>query len=55
MKRRPEEIIGEWGIRNVTPPSQRERELLDAGRDLDPPTGRPLRRRLRNFPAEPDS
>src|ERR1051325_7181084 len=55
MKRpRAEEILGEWGIRDVTPPSQRERELLDADRDLNPLVGRPLRRRLRNFRAEPD-
>jgi hypothetical protein len=52
---RPEEIIGEWGIRDVTPPSQRERRLLEDERDLNPLTGRPLRRRLRNFRAEPDS
>jgi hypothetical protein len=49
------EIIGEWGIRDVTPPSQRERELLEADRDLNPLVGRPLRRRIRNFSAEPDS
>ena len=56
MKRPPaEEILGEWGIRDVTPPSQRERELLDADRDLNPLVGRPLRRRLRNFRAEPDN
>jgi len=50
-----EEIIGEWGIRDVTPPSQRERELLEGDRDLNPLVGRPLRRRIRNFRAEPDS
>jgi len=56
MKRpRAEEILGEWGIRDVTPPSHRERELLDADRDLNPLVGRPLRRRLRNFRAEPDN
>ena len=56
MKRPPaEEILGEWGIRDVTPPSQRERELLDADCDLNPLVGRPLRRRLRNFRAEPDN
>lgn len=51
---RAEEIIGEWGVRDVTPPSQRERELIDRDRDLNPLTGKPLRRRLRNFKAEPD-
>jgi hypothetical protein len=58
MRRRtipkPEEIIGEWGVRDVTPPSQRERDRLDADRDLNPLTGKPLRRRLRNFRAEAD-
>jgi hypothetical protein len=56
MKRPPaEEILGEWGIRDVTPPSQRERERVEADRDLNPLVGRPLRRRLRNFRAEPDN
>ena len=54
-KRRPEDVIGEWGIRDVTPASQRERELVEADRDLNPLVGRPLRRRLRNFHAEPDN
>ena len=27
--RRPEEIIGEWGVRDVTPASQDERARLD--------------------------
>ena len=56
MKRPPaEETLGEWGIRDVTPPSQREREQIQADRDLNPLVGRPLRRRLRNFRAEPDN
>jgi hypothetical protein len=56
VRARPaEEIIGEWGIRDVTPPSQVERELLEADRDLNPLVGSPLRRRIRNFRAEPDS
>ena len=42
-------------MRDVTPPSQRERELVDADRDLNPLVGTPLRRRLRNFRAEPDN
>jgi len=50
-----EEILGEWGIRDVTPPSQREREHLEGDRDLNPLVGRPLRRRLRNFRPEADS
>jgi hypothetical protein len=53
-RQRPEEIIGEWGVRDVTPPSQKERRDLEAERDLNPLTGRPLRRRLRNFRAETD-
>ncbi|HZT16322.1 MAG TPA: hypothetical protein VFA19_10255 [Gaiellaceae bacterium] len=55
MKRRPEEIIGEWGVRDVTPPSQLERRRVEADRDLNPLLGRPLRRRLRNFRPEADT
>jgi len=56
MKRpQAEVILGEWGIRDVTPPSQLERELLEADRDLNPLAGRPLRRRIRNFRSEPDN
>ena len=50
-----EEILGEWGVRDVTPPSQRERDRLDGDRDVNPLVGTPLRRRLRNFRAEPDN
>jgi hypothetical protein len=50
-----EEILGEWGVRDVPPPSQREREQLYLDRDLNPHVGKPLRRRLRNFRPEPDS
>src|SRR3954447_7471707 len=52
---RAEEILGEWGVRDVTPPSQRERERLEQDRDINPLVGRPLRRRVRNFRAEPHS
>src|SRR5207248_8892535 len=56
MKRpQAEEILGEWGVRDVTPPSQRERDQVAADLDLNPLVGRPLRRRLRNFRAEPDN
>jgi hypothetical protein len=56
MKRtRAEEILGEWGVRDVTPPSQHERELVERDRDINPLTGRPLRRRIRNFRSEPDN
>src|SRR5436305_8737354 len=50
-----EEILGEWGVRDVTPPSKRERELIERDRDLNPHTGRPLRRRMRNFRPEADN
>ncbi len=53
--RRPEDIIGEWGVRDVTPPSQQERERLAADSELNPLLGKPLRRRLRNFHSEADS
>ena len=51
---RPEEIIGEWGVRDVTPPSQAERERLADDHELNPLTGKPLRRRIRNFRVEAD-
>ena len=50
-----EEILGEWGIRDVTPPSQVERRQLAADRDLNPLVGTRLRRRLRNFRSEADN
>jgi len=53
--RRPEDIIGEWGVRDVTPPSQKERRQIEADQDLNPLVGKPLRRRLRNFSPEADS
>src|SRR3978361_1080150 len=52
---RPEDIIGEWGVRDVTPPSQRERARLESEADLNPLVGKPLRRRLRNFRPEADN
>jgi hypothetical protein len=53
-KRRPEDIIGEWGVRDVTPPSQAERKKLLAELELNPLTGRPLKRRIRRFRPEAD-
>ncbi|HZQ17010.1 MAG TPA: hypothetical protein VFA82_09580 [Gaiellaceae bacterium] len=53
-KRRPEEIIGEWGIRDVTPPSQAERAKLAHEAELNPYTGRKLPRRIRRFRVEAD-
>jgi hypothetical protein len=54
-ERRPEDLLGEWGIRDVTPPSMRERERLEADRDLNPLVGKRLRRRIRNFRAQADN
>ena len=53
--RPPEELLGEWGIRDVTPPSRAERERLERDRELNPLVGKPLRRRWRNFTADPAS
>ena len=53
-KRRPEDVIGEWGIRDVTPASAVEREKLLAEVDVNPLTKRPLKRRIRRFRVEPD-
>jgi len=53
--RRPEEVIGEWGIRDVTPRSQAERADLEADAEVNPLVGRPLRRRIRNFTSQPDT
>jgi hypothetical protein len=53
-KRRPEDIIGEWGVRDVTPPSLAERRKLVDEVELNPLAGRPLRRRVRRFRPEAD-
>ena len=56
MKRSPaEEILGEWGVRDVTPPSARERALLEHDRDVNPLSGEPLPRRVRRFRPEADA
>jgi hypothetical protein len=39
---RPEEIIGEWGVRDVTPPSQAERRKLEVEHELNPLAGSAL-------------
>ncbi len=54
VQQRPEDIIGEWGIRDVTPPSQAERRRLEAEGDLNPLAGRRLPRRIRRFRVEAD-
>jgi hypothetical protein len=53
-KRRPEEVIGEWGIRDVTPASAVEREKLLDEVELNPLARRPQKRRIRRFRPEPD-
>jgi hypothetical protein len=53
-KRRPEDVIGEWGIRDVTPASAVEREKLLDEVELNPLSKRPLKRRIRRFRPEPD-
>jgi hypothetical protein len=50
-----EEILGEWGVRDVTPPSAKERDKLAAERDLNPLVGAPLPRRVRRFRPEADA
>ena len=52
--RRPEDVIGEWGIRDVTPASAVEREKLLEEVDLNPLAKQPLKRRIRRFRPEPD-
>jgi hypothetical protein len=54
VQQRPEDIIGEWGIRDVTPPSQAERKRLAAEQDLNSLVGQPLPRRIRRFRVEAD-
>lgn len=53
-RRRPEEIIGEWGVRDVTPPSQAERRRLAHEAEVNPLAGRALPRRVRRFRPEAD-
>lgn len=56
VRRTPaEEILGEWGIRDVTPDSKRERTLLARDPELNPLTGKQLRLRIRNFRPEADN
>jgi hypothetical protein len=52
---RAEEILGEWGVRDVTPPSAQERERLEGEHELNTLAGVPLPRRIRRFRPEPDS
>ncbi len=52
---RAEEILGEWGVRDVTPHSARERERLEHDRDVNPLAGAPLPRRIRRFRPEAEA
>jgi hypothetical protein len=53
-RQRPEDVIGEWGVRDVTPPSQAERRRLLRENEYTPLTGSALPRRIRRFRAEAD-
>jgi hypothetical protein len=53
-RRRPEDVIGEWGVRDVTPPSQAERRKLLQESEYNPLTGSALPRRIRRFRTEAD-
>jgi hypothetical protein len=52
---RPEDVIGEWGICDVTPPSAAERQALAAEHELNPLAGKALKRRIRAFGAQAHS
>jgi hypothetical protein len=51
-RRRPEDLLGEWGVRDVTPQSARERERVEADREINPLVGKALPRRIRAFRAD---
>jgi hypothetical protein len=51
-RRRPEELMGEWGVRDVTPQSQAERRKVEEDREINPLVGRRLPRRIRAFRAD---
>lgn len=48
-----ERVLGEWGVRDVTPDSAAVRERLDEELAGHPLKGKPLRRRYRNFTPDP--
>jgi len=52
---RAEEILGEWGVRDVTPDSARERKRLELEPEVNPLAGSPIRRRLRDFRPDPET
>jgi len=47
--------MGEWGVRDVTPASLRERRTLELDADVNPLVGRRIRRRARNFTPQADT
>jgi hypothetical protein len=55
QRSRAEEILGEWGVRDVTPSSVEERKQLERDRDLNPLAGSRLPRRIRRFRPEADA
>jgi hypothetical protein len=48
-----ERVLGEWGVRDVTPDEAVVRGALDEALADNPLKGRPLRRRWRNFTTDP--
>lgn len=48
-----ERLLGEWGVRDVTPDGAAVRERLDEALASHPLKGKPLRRRYRNFTPDP--
>jgi hypothetical protein len=48
-----EQVLGEWGVREVTPDQARLRDQLRENLADSPLKGKPLRRRLRNFTPDP--
>ncbi len=54
VRQRPEEVIGEWGIRDVTPSSQAERSRLADESETNPLAGKALPRRIRRFRPDAD-
>lgn len=48
-----EQILGEWGVRDVTPDERVVRDRLAEELEGHPLKGKPLRRRYRNFTPDP--
>jgi hypothetical protein len=45
-------LLGEWGVRDVTPQSARERRHVEADGEINPLVGKALPRRIRAFRAD---